>query len=163
MCIRDRVLTVISNFGVAMDPATEFAIYSSPSLAGPYTLEASTLSNFSGNNNTFDSIDTNIDVGWVLFAWNVPAPWGCTFGDGSPTTTPFVNFTWGTLLDGGSEPYAAAGFPTSLTPTLEGEFYAGVVTHDDPQFPPVAVLSGSSFPLVLTEDPSGMSLSLIHI
>ncbi len=157
----DQVLTVIANFGDPMDPATEFAIYSSPSPAGPYTLEASTLSNLSGNNATFDLIDTNIDVGWVLFAWNVPAPWGCTFGDGSPTTTPFVNFTWGTLLDGGSEPYAAAGFPASLTPTLEGEFYAGVVTHDDPEFPPVAVLSGSSFPLVLTEDPSGMSRQVV--
>ena len=149
----DSVLLAV---GGTLDPATEMGVYSAVAPAGPYTLEASSLSTLSGSNNSFQGIDVNLPLGWVLFAWNMPAPWDCVFGDGSPGNTPYTTLQFGTMLDGGSEGYASGGFPSSLTPTLGSEFYGGAATHLAAQFPPTAVISGS-FPLQLTEDPSGSS------
>ena len=150
----DNVLLYV---GSSLAPGAELAVYSSVSSAGPYTLEAQTPSS---GNNAFPQIDVNLQVGWVLIAWNINASWPCIFNDGTPSTPNITALSFGTLLDGGSEAYAAGGFPTSLTPSLASEFYNGVVTVSDPEYPPTAVLQGT-FPLQLIEDPTGMTRSVV--
>ena len=152
--------SVLLTVGAPIDPSVELAVYSSVAPAGPYTLESQAPSNMSGGNNIFQGIDVNLDVGWVLIAWNINASWPCIFGDGTPTTTPNTVLTFGTMLDGGGQAYAAGGFPASLVPSFASEFYKGVVTVLPAQFPPTAALLGT-FPLQLTEDPSGSSRSVV--